>query len=77
MPKIDLSFHGSLQGANVTQANNVNGEAVDVREMPAHELAEKLENGDLFISLGDYLYSGAGEIIMEDFAATPVWPDEA
>ena len=77
MPKIDFTFQGSLKGVIVTDASDSNGDKVDVREMSAPELCRKLEAGELFISLGNHLYDSDGaEIIMEDFATTPGWPDE-
>lgn len=77
MPKIDFTFHGSLQGVIITDATNVDGDKVDVRGMSAPELCRKLEAGELFISLGNHLYdSDDAEIVMEDFQTTSGWPDE-
>lgn len=68
MPRISFNFRGWVSRANVTEATNIDGETVDVSEMPATDLAAKLEAGELFISLGDHLYSsGDSEIIMDDF----------
>lgn len=71
MPKIDFSFQGWVRGAEVTEATDVEGETVDVSAMDADTLAKKLQAGELFISLGDYLYeSRKNEIEMFDFART-------
>lgn len=56
MPKMNFNFQGYIDGASITEASDVNGETVDVSEMSASELGQKLNAGDLFISLGDYLY---------------------
>lgn len=69
MPQINLSFRGYCR-ADVSEATNVNGETVDVTEMAAESLCEALEKGELFISLGDHLYSsGKNEIEIFDFEA--------
>lgn len=57
MPRVDFCFSGFIRGANIQKASNVQGKEVDVSKMTGEELAKKLENGDLFISLGDYLYN--------------------
>ena len=68
MPQIDFSFQGWVRGADVTDATNAQGEKVDVSNMDAKELAEKLEKGELFISLGDHLYDNKdSEIEIFDF----------
>ena len=70
MPKIDLCFSGWVRGVEVSKASNDNGEAVDVSNMEADELARKLEKGELFISLGDHLYEGDDEeVCLFDFEA--------
>ena len=78
MPIIDFNFSGYVRGAVITRANSAVGEEVDVRGMSAPELIRKLEAGDLFISLGDYLYSGDNaEIEMTDYEmASGRYPDE-
>lgn len=63
MAKIDLSFSGWICGAEVTKATDTSGNSVDVSTMPAVELVAKLKSGDLFISLGDYLYENDDEEI--------------
>jgi hypothetical protein len=69
-PVIDFCFSGWVRGATITEANNADGETVDVSTMPAEELAEKLECGELFIALGNYLYaSRKNEIEIFDFEA--------
>ena len=69
MPKIDLCFQGWLRGAIITEAaETATGNKVDVREMSAHELTQKLDSGELCISLGEHLYeSRKAEIEMFDF----------
>ena len=70
MPKIDLCFSGWVRGVEVSKASNDNGEAVDVSNMEADELARKVEKGELFISLGDHLYEGDDEeVCLFDFEA--------
>jgi hypothetical protein len=57
-----------LTCADVKHATDQNGKDVDVSAMPADELAKKLNKGELFISLGLYLYnSNDSEIDMFDF----------
>ena len=72
MAKIDLCFSGWVRGADIDWATNVNGEKVCVANLPAEELARKLEAGELFVSLGDYLYNSNddAEIQLFDFEAT-------
>ena len=67
MPQIDLCFSGWVRGAEVSKATDINGEAVDVSEMPAKELVEKLSTGKLFVTLGDYLYDNHREAEIEIF----------
>lgn len=77
MPIIDLTFSGYVRGAVITHANNTVGETVDVREMSSPELVRKLESGELFISLGDHLYSNHdADIEMEFETASGRYPDE-
>ncbi len=77
MPKMDFNFHGSITGANITEATEVaTGKTIDVRRMSGTELEQKLWDGELAISLGDYLYENRkNEVILEDFAPTVVWPE--
>lgn len=71
MPKIDFCFSGWVRGVNVTEATDDEGNTVDVSKMDAGDLARDLENGKLFISLGDYLYQNRkSEIELTDFEAT-------
>jgi hypothetical protein len=78
MPKMDFDFRGFVRGANITEATNPDGEKVDVSKMSGTELQNRLNDGELSISLGDHLYeSRKNEIEMTDYEATPVWPDEA
>jgi len=68
MPKIDFCFSGWVRGAEVETATDDKGKSVDVSKMDASELARKLSKGELFISLGDYLYDNhSNEIEMFDF----------
>lgn len=55
MPRIDLCFSGWLRGVEVKQASDVQGQVVDVSEMPTDELVRKLKAGELFVSLGELL----------------------
>ena len=65
MPKVDFCFQGFVRGAEVSTATNTEGEKVDVSGMTSTELANKLEAGDLFLSLGDYLYDDHKEASIE------------
>ena len=55
MPRIDLCFSGWLRGVEVNKASDVQGQVVDVSEMPTDELVRKLKAGELFVSLGELL----------------------
>lgn len=69
MPKIDFCFSGYCVGVEASKATDGEGNNVDVSKMDATELANKLTKGELFISLGDYLYeSRKNEIEIFDFA---------
>ena len=65
MPKIDFCFQGLIRGAEVSTATNGEGETVDVSGMTDTELCDKLEAGDLFLSLGDFLYDNHKEASIE------------
>jgi hypothetical protein len=67
MPEINFCFQGHITLADVTTATDINGKEVDVSNMAPHELAERLESGDLFISLGDYLYENSKDAHIEMF----------
>jgi hypothetical protein len=55
MPNIDLSFQGWIRGANIKTAYSpVNGN-IDVSQMSQEELADKLNLGELYLSLEDCL----------------------
>ena len=55
MPRIDFSFQGWIHGDDVTSYANQEGERVDVSGYTALEIAQKLNEGELFLSLGDHL----------------------
>jgi hypothetical protein len=68
MPKLSFSFRGWVSRADIIKASDVNGKEIDVSQMKTDELEKKLNSGELFISLGDHLYSsGDAEIEMVDF----------
>jgi hypothetical protein len=68
MPKIDFCFSGFCQGVKVSEATDIDGNTVDVSGWDSIELVSQLEKGELFISLGDYLYeSHKNEIEIFDF----------
>lgn len=67
MPKIDFCFSGWVRGASVTTATDKDGNLLDVSGMPAKELVQKLKDGVLFISLGDYLYNNNSDVDIEMF----------
>jgi len=71
MPKISFCFQGHINGVEVTKASDVEGKQVDVSNMDADKLCRKLNDGELFISLGDYLYKNNNEEIeLYDFGKT-------
>lgn len=78
MPSIDFNFTGWVCGAMVTEATDIDGKTVDVREMPVNELCRKLREGKLTISLGEFLYENTkADIEMSDFEPQDgLWPDE-
>lgn len=54
MPKISFSFSGTVSGANVTNTLKVSTmEQVDVSNLTSEELVDKIESGELVISLSD------------------------
>ena len=68
MPKIDFCFSGFCQGVEVSEVTDIDGNTVDVSGWDDMELVSQLEKGQLFISLGDYLYeSRKNEIEIFDF----------
>lgn len=72
MPKIDFCFSGWVRGAEIETATDCEGKKVDVSNMDSSVLASKLEKGELFISLGDYLYDNReNEIEIFDFEESP------
>jgi hypothetical protein len=72
MPKIDFCFSGFCQGVKVSECTDINGNKVNVSEWDSFELVSQLEKGELFISLGDYLYeSRKNEIEIFDFEESP------
>lgn len=67
MPRIVFSFRGWCD-TEITRATNSKGEPVDVSNWTGDRLAKALEAGEIFISLGDHLYSARkNEIEMFDF----------
>lgn len=69
MPNISFNFSGYINDARITTATNIDGKTIDVSKMSAKELADALNEGSLFISLGDYLYENNRdcEIELTDF----------
>jgi hypothetical protein len=68
MPNIGFCFQGWIRGATVSHATNRTGARVDVSSMTEDELCDKLESGELSISLGDYLSDNhKASIEMYDF----------
>jgi len=67
MPNVDFNFQGWIRGANITEAQSINGDRIDVSKMSPVELSQKLENGVLVISLGPYLYGNHSESEIELF----------
>lgn len=78
MPSIDFNFSGWIRGANVTEATDINSKRVDVSQMSPVELCGKLRRGELFISLGDFLYENTkADIEMTDYDPEDgLYPDE-
>lgn len=70
MPTLDFSFSGYVRGAEIDTATNAAGERMDVSHFAGDQLAVKLEQGELFISLGDHLDGGGkSEIEIFDWAS--------
>lgn len=67
MPTVSFSFSGWVVGADVTKATDAEGKSVDVSRMTAEELARRLNAGELFISLGNYLYDNSRRTEIELF----------
>lgn len=69
MPEIHFSFSGWVNSALITEAYNIkSGEKVDVSKMDAKELINKIESGELAISLSDALDSCASsEVELFDY----------
>lgn len=72
MPQIDFCFQGWVRGAEVNTATRLKDdgeiEIVDVRNMPAQELVDKLNKYELCVSLGDHLYDNKdASIEIHDF----------
>jgi hypothetical protein len=55
MPKVSFSFSGWVRDAEITKAMNLanGGEDIDVSHLTRDELVEKLNSGELAISLSD------------------------
>ena len=68
---INFSFQGWVSAADIKIATDVAGNTVDVSKMPEQELADNLNNGLLFISLGDYLYDNHEDAEIEIFDFDP------
>ena len=69
MPRLDFTFSGYVRGVEIDTATNAAGESVDVSKLSGEQLADKLERGELFISLGDHLYTNnKSEIELSDFS---------
>ncbi len=66
MPKINFCFQGYINDVSLKFAFNAEGHSVNVTEMTDEELANKLTNGELFISLKDFLEQ-AQEIELHDY----------
>lgn len=65
---MDFCFQGWVRGAKITIATNIKSEKIDVSKIDEEKLAKKLTDGELFISLGDYLYDNKeAEIEIFDF----------
>ena len=65
--KIDFCFSGWVRGANIRWATDKDHKEIDISNMPAQELASKLQSGELHISLGDYLYERHDDVEIELF----------
>lgn len=69
MPSIDFCFQGWVRGAQVEKATDKSGQEVDVSHLTSQELADKLTQGEIYISLGDYLYDNhKAEIEIHDYS---------
>jgi|APSaa5957512535_1039671.scaffolds.fasta_scaffold104524_2 hypothetical protein len=71
MPEISFCFQGWAI-TNLDTAYDVDGNTVDVSQLCGEVLAAKLEQSELFISLGDHLYtSRKSEVEITDFQGEP------
>lgn len=69
MPKINFCFSGWINDANITTCANADGNQVDVSQMTPDELIQKLNSGELFLSLKESLNnSDSEEIEIFDFS---------
>ena len=79
MPKINLSFSGWVNSANISKAYRVaTNEDVDVSDLTSVELVDKLQKGELALTLSDALDNcDNNEIDIFDYEA-PLerWHDE-
>lgn len=67
MPRIKFSFEGYAV-ADLETATDISGNKIDVSDMGPSELVEKLNKGDLFISLAEALgVSNDSEIDLFEF----------
>ena len=57
MPRISLCFQGWINGADIETCVDLKSNVIDVSEMSATELIQKIKAGDLFLSLHDALES--------------------
>ena len=67
MPRVSFSFSGWVTEAEITKATDTEGKEVDVSCLAGEELAHRLNAGELFISLGDYLYGNSRKTEIELF----------
>jgi len=63
MPEIKFCFQGWVRGAEIKNVTDAEGELVDVSTMSPETLVQKLNNGELFISLADHLKDNIEEEI--------------
>ena len=68
MANISLCFSGRISDVEIFKATDAKGDDVDVINMSSKELVDKLNKGELFVSLRDLLHQSEDEEIeMFDF----------
>ena len=65
MPRISFTFQGYVSGADIDEVTGPDGSLVKVKNLPVNKLTKMLNDGKLFISLGDFLYDRHKDVEIE------------